>query len=331
MRIVLAYSGDLTTTAAIPWLRQQYHADVITTTIDLGQGRALEAVRDRALAAGALRAHVLDGRDQFARDHILPSLKADALHQQQFVMAVPLGRPLIARKLVEIAEIERADAVAHGAPAQPGRPTPLEVLIRSVNPSFRVIAVHAPPPADRLADAGARTLGLPAGQHVEANLWGRSVRCAEHESAPPDEGVYTLTRDPAECPDEPAVVEIAFDRGIPRAINGVFMPLLELIASLGTIAGAHGVGRAAADGRLCEAPAAIVLHAAHRQLQGQATGGDLQAFARAVSLKYVDLICDGLWFTPLREALDAFVDNVQERVSGGVRLRLFKGNVVQHR
>jgi argininosuccinate synthase len=126
------------------------------------------------------------------------------------------------------------------------------------------------------------------------------------------------------------VVEIAFDHGIPKAINGVFMTLLELIDSLETIAGAHGVGRVAGEGRLCEAPAAVLLHAAHRQLQKAAIADDLQAFARAVSLRYVDLVGDGLWFTPLREALDAFVEKVQERVTGDVRLELFEGNVVTH-
>jgi argininosuccinate synthase len=344
MRILLAYSGDHTTTAAIAWLREHYQAEVITATVDLGQDRELDAARDRALAAGALRAHVLDARDQFARDFVLPSLKADALHDGQFVMAVALSRPLIARKLVEIAAIERVHAVAHGAPGRDTSRPVLDVLIQSLNPALKIIAVPVSPPDDLAEYAKARGLMAPLDHDIEANLWGRSVQFAENfQSQYPhdDHGLpsgtysthdlfYAFTRRPAECPDEPAVVNIAFDQGIPKAINGVFMPLLELIDSLGTIAGAHGVGRVAADGRLCEAPAAVLLHAAHRQLQAAATAGDLQAFARAVSLRYVDLVCDGLWFTPLREALDAFVDKVQERVTGDVRLELFKGNVVTH-
>jgi argininosuccinate synthase len=338
MRILLAYSGDLTTTAAIPWLREQYHAEVITATVDLGQERELEAVRDRALAAGAIRAHVLDARDQFAQHFVLPSLKADALHQDQFVMAVALGRPLIARQLVEVAAIEGGGVVAHGGTVRDSTPAPLDLLIQSLDPALRIINVPASQLRDFAAYADAR--GLTASdQRVAANLWGRSIdsesaagqtsRQATATGPAPVEQLYAITRPAAECPDEPAVVEIAFDRGIPKAINGVFMPLLELIASLGTIAGAHGVGRVSAAGRLCEAPAAVLLHAAHRQLQAEATAEDLQAFARAVSLKYVDLVCDGLWFTPLREALDAFVDKVQERVTGGVRMQLFKGNVVE--
>jgi argininosuccinate synthase len=327
MRILLAYSGDPTTTVAIPWLRERYGADVIAATIDLGQGRELEAVRDRALAAGAIRAHVLDARDQFARDFILPSLKADALGDDRFVMAAPLGRPLIARKLAEVAEIERAGVIAHGAVAHDGAAAPLDVLIRSVGPALQIVPLaQAIVPHDRIRHARAAAIAGLSDPAAEMNLWGRSIR----DSTPASERLYTLTQPPSRCPDEPAVVEIAFDRGTPKAINGVFMPLLELIASLGTIAGAHGVGRVAAGGRVCEAPAAVLLHTAHRELQARAASAELDAFARTVSLKYVELVRDGSWFTPLREALDAFVDKVQEQVTGGVRLELFKGNVVKH-
>jgi argininosuccinate synthase len=331
MRILLGYSGDLDTSVAIPWLKAHYQAEVITATIDLGKGRELEEVRDRALAAGAVRAHVLDGRDQFARDFVLPSLKADALAGDRVVMAVSLSRPLIARKLVELAEIERADAVAHGAARSLAGPARLDVLLRAVGPAVKIIAVTREwsiAPHDRAAYARARRIPLPLDLDctTDTNLWGRSIRC----STPAAESAYALTKPLAECPDESAHVEIAFDRGIPKAINGVFMPLLELIASLGTIGGAHGVGRVSMDGHLCEAPAAFLLHAAHRELQARAITGDLEAFARAVSLKYVEVVREGLWFTPLREALDAFVEKVQERVTGVVRLELLKGYLVKH-
>jgi argininosuccinate synthase len=331
MRILLAYSGDLDTSIAIPWLKAHYQAEVITATIDLGQGRELEEVRDRALAAGAVRAHVLDVRDQFARDFVLPSLKADALGGDHAVMALSLSRPLIARKLVELAEIERADAVAHGAGGTVDTPERLEVLLRAIVPALKIIAVTREwsiAPHDRAAYARARHIPLPLDLDctTDTNLWGRSIRC----STPAPASAYALTKPRAECPDEPAYVDIAFDHGTPKAINGVFMPLLELIASLGTIGGAHGVGRVTMEGHLCEAPAAVLLHAAHRELQARATTGDLEAFARTVSLKYVDLLRDGLWFTPLREALDAFVEKVQERVTGVVRLELFKGDLVKH-
>lgn len=334
MRILLAYSGDLVTTAAITWLREHHHAEVITATIDLGQGRALEAVRDRALAAGAVRAHVIDARDQFARDIVMPSLKADVLDDDRIVMAVALSRPLIARKLIEIADIERADAIAHGASARDGIPASLPRLLQSLKPAIRIIDISASALPRLAAEAEDRGLSIGSEDEVEVNVWGRTALLAVHHggSVSPLTGVpvYTLTRNPDDCPAQAAEVEIAFDRGIPKAINGVFMPLLELIASLGTIAGDHGVGRIMLDDRLLEAPAAVVLHAAHQHLQDQSTTGDLREFARAVSLKYVDLVRAGEWFSPLREALDAFVDKVQERVTGGVRLTLFKGNVVKH-
>jgi argininosuccinate synthase len=331
MRILLAYSGDLDTTVAIPWLKEQYRADVIAVTMDLGQGRELEEVRDRALAAGALRAHVLDVRDQFAREFVLPSLKADALAEDRFVMAVALSRPLIARKLVEIAEIEHADAVAHGAAASHDTEPRFERLIAAVSPNTRIIAPHrewSMTPAEQTAYARSRRVLLPVPSEcrIESNLWGRTIRCAASAA----EQRYALTRAPEECPAEAAHVEIAFDRGAPKAINGVFMPFLELVASLGIIAGAHGVGRVALDGDRGEAPAAVLLHAAHKELQKRTAAADVEAFSHAVSQKYVDIVRDGLWFTPLREALDAFVDKVQERVSGVVKLKLFKGDVVKH-
>jgi argininosuccinate synthase len=329
-RIVLAFSGSFETSLAIRWLMERHAADVIALTLDFGQGRELEAVRDRALATGAARAHVLDVRDEFAREFVLPSLKADATGPGRLVLAKALTRPLIARKLVEIAEIERATAVAHGGHrGRDGAPA-LERLIRTANPAVSVIAPRDEWQMGReeqLAFAAAHGIPVrPAADgacRVEVNLWGRSIACAGN----PPETVYTLTKAAADCPAEPATVEIAFERGVPKAINGVFMPLLELFASLGTIAGAHGVGRLQADGRTCEAPAALLLHEAHRRIQARATAGDLEGFAEIVSRTYADLICRGQWFMPLREALDAFVEKVQERVNGTVRLKVFKGEM----
>ena len=343
-RIVLAYSGGLDTSVAIPWLRERYGAEIVAVTMDLGQGKELEAVRDRALAAGAVRAHVLDLRETFAADFILPALKADAIYEDRYPMATALGRPLIAQKLVEIAGIEHATAVAHGCTCKGNDQVRLDVTTRALDPTLRVIA-----PArewgmtrpEEMAYAKERgipvpvTLGSP--YSTDSNLWGRSIECGVLEDPwqEPPEDIYTLTKSPADCPDEPAYVEISFERGVPTGINGVAMPLLELFASLGTIAGAHGVGRIdVVENRLVgiksrevyEAPAAVVLHTAHKELQKLVTARDLDRFARTVSGKYADVVYDGLWFTPLREALDAFVEAVQERVVGTVRLKLFKGD-----
>jgi argininosuccinate synthase len=341
-RIVLAYSGGLDTSVAIPWMAERYGAEIIAVTMDLGQGQGLEEVRDRALASGAVRAHVLDLREEFARDYVLPALKAGALYEDRYPMAASLGRPLIAQKLVEIAKLEQATAVAHGCSATGHDHIRLDVTTRALNPTLQVIAparVWSMTRAEQIEYARARGMAAPApGRRpcrTDTNLWGRSIECAVLEDPwrEPPEDIYTLTRSPAECPDDPASVELAFECGVPVAINGVAMPLVDLIASLAMIAGAHGVGRIdmVEDGRLGlksrevhEAPAAVVLHAAHQELQKLVTARDLDRVARFVSLQYADLVSNGLWFTPMRGALDAFVEKVQERVTGAVRLKLFK-------
>jgi argininosuccinate synthase len=274
----------------------------------------------------------------------LPALKADALYEDRYPMATALGRPLIARKLVEIAEIEHASAVAHGCTDKGNDQVRLEVAARALNPALRIVAPArewSMTRSDEVEYARARGLSIPAASDspfsIDANLWGRSLEGGAlddpwHE--PPEE-LYTLTKSAAECPAEPAYVEVAFERGVPVAINGVTMPLLDLVASLGTIAGAHGIGRIdVVENRIVgiksrevyEAPAAVVLHAAHHELQMLVTTRDLDRFARVVSVEYADLVYNGLWFTPLRQALDAFVDRVQERVTGVVRFAFFKGS-----
>jgi argininosuccinate synthase len=320
-RIVLAYSGGSVTTAAIGRLKAAHHAEVIAVILDLGQGGDLEAVRDLALAHGAARAHVLDLRDEFARHYVGRVLKADALYEDRYPLESALTWPLVACKLRDIAQIEHAASVAHGGVAVEGALSPLDVTIRAVCPTLQVIAL---PPGE--------TSQAPV---VNASLWGRSIGflVTDEPWEEPPEHLYTLTRSGGECPNEPAYVELSFERGAAVAINGVAMPFVDLIASLTTIAGAHGVGRfdlvdSRPDGRfrkVFEAPAASVLHTAHRELTKLVAGRDLDRFNRQVRVKYADLICHGLWFTPLREALDAFVDKVQDRVTGDVRLKLFKG------
>jgi argininosuccinate synthase len=321
MRVVLAYSGGVDTSTGIGWLKETHDAEVVAVTLDLGQGGDLEAVRDRALALGAARAHVLDLREEFARGYVLPALKADALYEDRYPLEAALAWPLIARKLVEIAVIEHAASVAHGGTSISGEPSALNETIRAAGPGLDVMALPR-------AETG-------QGRAVNENLWGRSVDCSAVDDpwGEPPEHVYTLTKTGADCPNEPAYVELTFEQGVPVAINGVTMPLVDLIISLRTIAGAHGVGRldlvetsqAGRSRRVYEAPAAVVLHIAHRELTKLAASRDLDRFARQVRGQYADLICHGLWFTPFREALDAFVNKVQERVTGEVRLKLFKG------
>ncbi|HEY7789064.1 MAG TPA: argininosuccinate synthase [Vicinamibacterales bacterium] len=343
MRIVLAYSGGLDTSVAIPWLAERYQAEIIAVTLDLGQEKALAGVRQRALDTGAIRAHVLDVREEFAQGYILPALKADAIYEDRYPLATALGRPLIARRLVEIAEMEQATAIAHGCTGKGNDQVRLDVSVRALNPSLEVIAparLWQMTRPDEIAYARARGITVPATvdspYSTDSNLWGRSIECGVLEDPwkePPEE-IYALTASPQACPDDPAQVEIDFACGVPVRLNGVEMPLIELIESLTLIAGTHGVGRIdMVENRLVgiksreiyEAPAAHVLHLAHRELQKLVTPRDLERVARDLSVRYADLVYNGLWFTPLREALDAFFERVQARVTGTVRLTLFKG------
>jgi argininosuccinate synthase len=343
-RIVLAYSGGLDTSVAIPWLAEKYHAEVIAVTLDMGQGRQLDQVRERALSTGAVRAHVLDVREEFARDYILPALQAGAIYEDRYPLATALGRPLIAKKLVEIAQMESATAIAHGCTGKGNDQVRIDVSARALDPKIQVIAparVWGMTRPDEIEYARVRNVPVPTTKaspySTDENLWGRSIECGVLEdpwNEPPEE-IYALTKSPAEAPEAPAYVEIEFVRGVPTLVNGVGMPLTELIGSLETIAGAHGVGRIdMVENRLVgiksreiyEAPAATVLHAAHRELEGLVIPKDLQRLKRRLAQEYADLVYNGLWFTPTREAIDAFVSNVQQRVTGTVRIKLFKAD-----
>ena len=343
-RIVLAYSGGFGTSVAIPWLVETLGAEVIALTLDMGQGCDLGRIRDRALAAGALRAHVLDVRHEFATEYILPALQAGALYEDRDPLATALGRPLIARKLIEIAALEQAGAVAHGSRANGTHQVSLGVSSRALNPKIRVIAparIWGMTRPDEIAYARARGIAVPAeverSYGIDENLWGRSTAhgvCEDPWVEPPEE-IYALTKSPSECADLPAYVEIELDRGVPTMVNGIPMPLTELITSLATIAGAHGVGRIdVVENRLegltareiHEAPAAVLLHAAHRALEDLVIAPDLQRLKRQLALTYADVVYNGLWFSPTREAIDAFVAKVQERVSGTIRAKLWKAD-----
>lgn len=343
-RIVLAYSGGLDTSVAIPWLAEAYGAEVVTVTLDIGQGRELVDVRERALAGGAVRAHVIDAREEFARDYVLPALHAGALYEERYPLGTALGRPLIAKRLVEMARMEGATAIAHGCLGKINDQVRIEVAARALDSSLRIIAVAREwgmSRAQEIEYARARGIAIPAAvsgpYSIDANLWGRSIECGVLEDpwVEPPEDVYTLTRAPQQCPDEPAYVEIAFEAGVPVKANGVEMSLLELIESLETIAGAHGVGRIdIVENRLVgiksreiyEAPAAVPLHMAHRELERLVIARDLDRLTRGLSGVYADLVYNGHWFSQTREAIDALVRWIQPRVTGSVRLKLFKGD-----
>jgi argininosuccinate synthase len=343
-RIVLAYSGGLDTSVAIPWLAEKYGAEIIAVTLDIGQGEDLTNVRERALALGAVRAHVIDAREEFARDYVMRALQARAIYEDGYPLASALARPLIAKHLVAIARMEGAPAVAHGCTGKDNDQVGLDISVRALDPSLTLIAPARDwemSRSDEIEYARVRNIPVPvtiaSPYSVDSNLWGRSVECGVLEDAwtePPDD-IYTLTRAPQHCPDEPAYIEIDFERGVPVRANGIDMALVELIESLETIAGAHGVGRIdMIENRLMgiksrevyEAPAASVLHAAHRELEKLVITRDLERIKQDMGRVYADAVYNGLWFSPTREAIDAFVAAIQPRVTGCVRLKLFKGD-----
>ena len=293
-RIVLAYSGSLDSSVAIPWLADRHHAQIIAVTIDLGQGKdVLEEIRDRALATGALRAHVVDARDLYLRDHILRGLRAGMLWHGGASMARALAMPVVAEKLVEIARIEQASAIAH-ADAR-GQAAPIDRILRAMGPQLEVEATAgewAMTREQQVEYAAQRGVTLPADM-----IGGVAVRAA----GPP--------------PREPAYVDIAFERGVPVGINGVVMPLGDLIASLEILAVAHGVSLAALG----------VLHVAHAALRRAVLAPPAEAFSAQAAEQYVQVLAEGAWFTPLRHALDAYVDSIQQEVAGKARLRLYQG------
>ncbi len=342
-RVVLAYSGGLDTSVAIAWLAETYGAEVIAVTVNLGQGENLEAVRERALATGAVNAYVVDVQEEFAREYILPSLQAGAICEDRYPLATALGRPLIAKTLVEVAHREGAGAIAHGCTGKGNDQVRLDVSCRALDPAIQVYAparVWGMTRADEIEYAKVRGIPVPVTRESpyssDENLWGRSIECGilEDPWAAPPEDAFAITRSGADCLDQPASLDLTFDAGVPVEVNGVPMPLPELIHSVATIAGVHGVGRIEMiENRLVgiksrevhESPAAVVLDAAHRELESLVMPRDLLRIKRELGVAYADLVYNGLWFTPTRKAIDDFAAATQQQVTGEVRLRLFKG------
>jgi argininosuccinate synthase len=310
-RIVLACSGDLVTSLAIPWLADRFGAEIVTVTLDLGQPAGLEDLRERALAAGAVRAHVIDARDEFARDFILPALQAGVLDSEGDRCDVALARLLVARHLVAVAALENAVAVAHGIDvATDGRS--FAGAVRSLNPRLRVLS---PAREWRMTRAA-----------ISSNLWIQSARRrAGVNPSPRTDGP------PRSAADNGASVAIRFDRGLPVAINDVELPLVDLIGSLTTIGGAHGIGSlngdamSAANDAAIEAPAAAVLRAACRDLRAAALPATKIRMLRDVAASSAQLIAQGRWFTPARETLDALLSTARDHLTGTVRLELVDG------
>jgi argininosuccinate synthase len=344
-RIVHAFSGGPTSSAVIRWLADNCRATIVTLTVDVGQAGELDVVRDRALALGAVRAHVIDARDDLAAGFVLPALQVGALTPERAQLAQGIVRAALAKYLVQVAEIEGASTVAHGCRAGADR-LQLETCIRTLNPDLIVLA-----PADAV-NFNARQFTVPAQRHIgppidngarsfsERTLLGRLISSVSPDPingdrGEPSDSLFLTTGLPERTPDAAAYVDISFESGVPVAINGVEMSLVELIQSLETIAGTHGVGRIdieapisehKASRTIYEAPAMTTLHVAYKDLQAFAATGQRDPLSSEVSSTYAALIKGGAWFSPARAPLDALVAKAQQPLSGVSRVRLSKGN-----
>ncbi|MDI6782011.1 MAG: argininosuccinate synthase [bacterium] len=345
-KIVLAYSGGLDTSVMIQWLKEQYDAEIIAFAADLGQGEDIEPLRQKALATGASKIYIEDIKEEFVQEYIFPALKADAVYEKKYLLATALSRPLIAKKLVEIARLESADAVAHGCTGKGNDQVRFEVGISTLAPEIQILA-----PArgwefksreEEMEYAQRHNIPVSAKKgslySIDKNLWGISVECGVIEDPaiePPDDS-FQIVSPINNTPDTPEYVEIGFEAGVPVGMNGEQMNPVELIMRLNTLGGKHGVGRVdMVENRVVgiksrevyEAPGAYILHEAHWALQALILDRECSHFKEMVALRYAELIYYGLWFTPLKRALDAFVETTQTNVTGTVRLRLYKGTV----
>ncbi|MGD9014645.1 MAG: argininosuccinate synthase [Candidatus Omnitrophota bacterium] len=343
-KVVLAYSGGLDTTCAVHWLKQNGFS-VICFVADLGQGQDMALIKQRALAAGAQKVQVKDLREEFIQDFILPALKANAVYEGKYLLATALGRPLIAKHLVELAIREKAGVVAHGCTGKGNDQVRFEVSVKILNPDLEVIAplrVWGFKSREEEIDY-AKKFNLPVDvtkkkpYSIDRNLWGVSIEAGilEDLAIEPPESVYQITKSPSAHPGFARYLEIYFEKGIPKKIDGKPYALIKLIQELNRIGGLYGVGRSdLVENRLVgiksrevyEAPAATILYIAHKELENLVSDRLTQHFKETVSLKYAQLVYDGLWYSRLKEALDRFIDSTQRDVTGSIRVKLFKGS-----
>ena len=342
-KVVLAYSGGLDTSVCLKWLEQR-GATPYALYLDLGQGEPADDVRSKALGIGAADAFVRDARTEFVEEYVVPAIKANALYGGKYPLFTALGRPLIAKKLVEAAREVGARHIAHGSTGKGNDQVRFDVTTASIAPDLTVVAPVRDWNMSRLEEIEyARERGVPvpvtkeSPYSVDANLWGRSIEAGpledpDHEPTP---DVFELTAAPEQAPDEPRYVEIGFEEGLPTSLDGEELAPVELIAELNGAVGEHGVGRVdMIEDRLVgiksreiyEAPAALAIIAAHKELETLTLTKDTLRFKSAVEQRYAELTYDGLWFTPLKTALDAFIDETQRTVTGTVRLKLYKGS-----
>ncbi|MDR0138067.1 argininosuccinate synthase [Metabacillus idriensis] len=344
-KVVLAYSGGLDTSVAIKWLQDQGY-EVIACCLDVGEGKDLAFIQSKALQVGASKSYVIDAKKEFADEFALVALQSHALYEGKYPLVSALSRPLIAKKLVEVAEQENAIAVAHGCTGKGNDQVRFEVSIKALNPDLEVLAPVREwswSREEEIQYAQDNNIPIPINLgspfSIDQNLWGRSNECGVLEdpwAAPPEEA-YDLTNSIENTPDTHEMVEIEFEQGVPVSLNGTAYPLAELILHLNALAGKHGVGRIDhVENRLVgiksrevyECPAAITLLKAHKELEDLTLVKEVAHFKPVIEMKLTELIYNGLWFSPLKDALLGFLKETQAYVTGTVRVKLFKGHAI---
>jgi argininosuccinate synthase len=341
-KLVLAYSGGLDTSVAVRWLKDNGY-EVVALTVDLGEKKDLDAIQERALRVGAVAAYVVDGKMPFLRDFVWPSLQAGAVYERQYPLATALGRPLIAAMLVQIARREGAQGIAHGCTGKGNDQVRFDVTTAALAPELKVVAPvreWGMNREDEIEYARAHGIEVPASVEspysVDENLWGRSIEAGILEDPwqePPPE-VYDWTAAPERCQERATYLEIGFRQGLPVTLDGRPITAVELVETLNQVGGANGVGRidhlenrlvGIKSREIYEAPAAVLLLQAHQALEDITLPKDVARFKEQVAAQWAQLVYDGLWFSPLREALYAFVSHTQRHVTGQVRLKLYRG------
>lgn len=347
-KVVLAYSGGLDTSVIVPWLRNNYDdCEVICFCADLGQEEELEGLEEKAIKSGASKLYIRDLREEFLRDFVFPTMQAGAVYEREYLLGTSFARPLIAKHLVEIAELEGADAIAHGCTGKGNDQVRFELTVMALNPKLKIIAPWREWNIRSRQDALAYAIefNVPVSAS-EKSIYSRdrNIFHMSHEGGlledpwnEPESVMFTLTTDPEKAPDEAEYVEIGFEKGVPMTLNGESLDSITLFQRLNKLGGKHGVGRAdIVENRLVgmkshgvyETPAGTILRRAHQALESMCLDKHTMHYKDFVAVKYAELVYNGMWYTRLREALDAFVQITQELVTGTVRLKLYKGNII---
>jgi argininosuccinate synthase len=346
-KVVLAYSGGLDTSVIVPWLKSNYGCEVICFTADLGQEEELSGLEEKAIRSGASKLIMLDLREEFLRDYVFPTMQAGAVYEREYLLGTSMSRPLIAKKMVEIAEAEGAEAIAHGCTGKGNDQVRFELTVMALNPKLKVIApwreweIRSREDAIRYASENDVPIS-----HTEKSIYSRdrNIFHLSHEGGPledpwnePEKEMFQLTADPEDAPDEAEYITVGFEKGNPVSLDGIPLSATELFTRLNKIGGKHGIGRVdMVENRLVgmksrgvyETPAGTVIMRAHQALESMCLDKYTMHYKDFVAVKYAGLVYNGMWFMRLRQALDAFVKVTQEFVSGSVRLKLYKGNII---